>query len=406
MATISTHNGSSVSQQHNLRNRKVTDKEEHIDRNGEHETWVHETEIHAYHRLFDKAQEEYNAKQTRADRQINNYHQKVKDDVKQHTCYEMIIGVYGGENEQTCKEIMKEFVDTWKERNPNLELIGAYYHNDEMGEGHCHIDYIPVAHGYSRGMETQAGLVKAFEEMGYEKQGKLTAQIQWEANQNKYLEELCISRGIEVEHPKEQDRHHLETELYKAQQQAKDLAMQLSEKDMELEKANEQLEKVLELKARASEIKKPMFHKTGDCKGTVTYNENMLDSTREIGRKAREELEKAQGKERALITKEKDIKAHEEAIEPLYKKALETLEKAEEYKKEEERYIYGTAENIANEKFEQFKKDFGRTDSRSDRLEDFCKDIKFKDGKSVLDKFEEEEQELERRMEYSWGIGR
>lgn len=64
---------------------------------------------------------------------------------------------------------MQEFVSTWQERNPNLELIGAYYHADEQGEPHIHLDYIPVAHGYKRGLETQTGLVKALQEQGFEK---------------------------------------------------------------------------------------------------------------------------------------------------------------------------------------------------------------------------------------------
>ena len=97
----------------------------------------------------------------------------------------MIIGVYGrNENgvsicdEATGKKIMREFVDEWPKSNPNLELIGAYYHADEQGEPHVHIDYIPVAHNYTRGLEVQNGLVKAFGEMGFVKEGKRTAQIQ------------------------------------------------------------------------------------------------------------------------------------------------------------------------------------------------------------------------------------
>lgn len=54
---------------------------------------------------------------------------------------------------------MRKFVEEWQERNPNLELIGAYYHGDEPGaEPHVHLDYIPVAHGYTKGIETQTGL--------------------------------------------------------------------------------------------------------------------------------------------------------------------------------------------------------------------------------------------------------
>ena len=38
--TISTHNGSQVARQHNLRNPKVIAKEDHIDPNGHFEVWL------------------------------------------------------------------------------------------------------------------------------------------------------------------------------------------------------------------------------------------------------------------------------------------------------------------------------------------------------------------------------
>ena len=62
MATISTHNGSAVRRQHNIRNKKVTSKQLHIDPGGEHEIWKDETIAHAYHRIFDKYVEEYNSR--------------------------------------------------------------------------------------------------------------------------------------------------------------------------------------------------------------------------------------------------------------------------------------------------------------------------------------------------------
>ncbi len=40
--TISTHNGSQVARQHNLRNPKVIAKEDHIDPNGHFEVWLDE----------------------------------------------------------------------------------------------------------------------------------------------------------------------------------------------------------------------------------------------------------------------------------------------------------------------------------------------------------------------------
>ena len=78
-------------------------------------------------------------------------------------------------------------------------------------------------------MEVQTGLVKALGEMGFEKEGRATAQIQWEARENKFLEELCIKHGLEVEHPREAERKHLETSKYKLTQELKDLENQKEE---------------------------------------------------------------------------------------------------------------------------------------------------------------------------------
>ena len=178
--TISTHNGSSVSREHNVRNRKITDKEEHIDREGHYEIWKDVKPREAYDMLFGEALKEYNEKQTREDRKIKSYYNQIEKDEKKHTVYEMIIGVYPPKDmyldEEMQKAILKEFVDNWQVRNPNLYLCGAYFHADEQGEPHCHIDYIPVARGYSKGLSVQNGLVKALEGQGFSKVGKLTAQ--------------------------------------------------------------------------------------------------------------------------------------------------------------------------------------------------------------------------------------
>ena len=84
MATISTHNGSAVRRQHNIRNKKVTSKQLHIDPGGEHEIWKDETIAHAYHRIFDKYVEEYNSRQKRSDRMIKNYLADIRKDAKKH----------------------------------------------------------------------------------------------------------------------------------------------------------------------------------------------------------------------------------------------------------------------------------------------------------------------------------
>ena len=50
-----------------------------------------------------------------------------------------------GESQRSPREVCRGLRGT----KPNLKLIGAYIHMDEASP-HLHLDYVPVAHGYSR----------------------------------------------------------------------------------------------------------------------------------------------------------------------------------------------------------------------------------------------------------------
>ena len=205
--TISTHNGSSYCREHNKRNPLVVAREDHIRIDGSFEIWKDESPKEAYKRIFGKALDEYNAKQTREDRKIRSYYKKICDDEKKHPVYEMIVGIYGKDEQgnpicskEDGKIILKTFIDTWAERNPHLELIGAYYHDDEAGEPHVHASYIAYATGYSTGLSVQSSISKALQQQGFIRQGKQTEQILWEARENQYLGSLCAARGLKVIH--------------------------------------------------------------------------------------------------------------------------------------------------------------------------------------------------------------
>ena len=227
--TISTHNGSTVSRQHNLRNPKVVSKQPHVRKDGVHETWLDRSPRQVYRELFGAAQEEYNQKQLaagRPDRCIKSYYDEVAKDAKKHPVYEMIVTVGNRDTHPDpvlAKEILRDFVENWKSRNGSLELIGAYYHADEEGVAHVHVDYVPVATGYKNGMTIQNGLVKALNAMGFEtRSSRDTAQIQWEHRENQHLEQLCRQRGLEIERPLEDGRKHIATEQYKAEMALKE----------------------------------------------------------------------------------------------------------------------------------------------------------------------------------------
>lgn len=220
--TVSVHNGTKVSRAHNVRNRKVTDKEPHIDKNGWYAIWHDEPLRDAYKRIFGHAQEEYNLKQTRNDRRIVDYLSTVQKSAKQHAVYETIITL-GNVDEHPepheSYEILQQVYGEWKMNYPNMVVVGAYFHADEKGAPHIHIDYVPIAHGYKKGLAVQNGLVKAFGEMGFILKGKDTAQIQWQRDLKSRVTALAQERGFKVVEPTVKRKKHVETALYKLEKQ-------------------------------------------------------------------------------------------------------------------------------------------------------------------------------------------
>ena len=70
----------------------------------------------AYHQLFDEAQAEYNAKQKRKDRRIENYYEKICKGDQEKPFYEVIFQVgnkddmgAAGENAELAKTILDKF---------------------------------------------------------------------------------------------------------------------------------------------------------------------------------------------------------------------------------------------------------------------------------------------------------
>lgn len=422
--TIATHNGSKVCHEHNVRNEKVVSKEEHIDPNGKYEIWKDEPIREAYHRLFDKSVEEYNDKQTREDRKIKDYYTQIKKDAKKHLAYEMIIGIYGDNevggpvcSEELGKQIMKEFVDNWQERNPNLELIGAYYHADERGKPHVHLDYIPIAHGYQKGMETQTGLVKALGEQGLEKKGKLTAQMQWEKRENEYFEKLCRDKGLDVVHPVEEHRKHLETNLYKAQKSlektlddTKDLLNiqdDLNSKICDLKKQWDYVEKKRQ-KALEYTAKKTRKITKGKEKYCVMSKED-YDKMREVVNNRKKDVEQMAKTDLDIQVKSEEINQLMLQVQADTERILEEARlernKAKKYKEKAIEYIEAEAEKRAEKKFTEFKQKF--TERKLDKdVEKFMEEMTLANGSSVLNAYKQYKQLVDMEVERMWSRSR
>lgn len=178
-----------------------------------------------------------------------------------------------------------------------------------------------------------------------------------------------------------------------ALQQVQDKSTELESVTAQVEQANKQLEQVLDMKARASEIKRVF----GD-KETQTYHKNMLESTRAIGHEAYEHMQDAQARERRTVQREKKLDAREQniqrkeqEIEPLHTKASKELEKAQEYKNDVKSYIMGTAQNI-------IKKIQPEKDKLSDKMRKFMSEYNI-NGQSLDNIFDQKQAEERARQQ-------
>lgn len=177
-------------------------------------TLADEDARNAYSRIFGDAVDRYNAKQKRDDRKITDYYDHVcKSKNGEKPFYEDVIQWGTMEDFQAHPELrdtaiqaLKEYAGTFERRNPNLRLIGAYIHADEASP-HMHIDYIPVAHGYKRGMDTRNSLDRAMKEMGIAPMGaeskKNNATRAWKERERAYFGGICQKLGLDVE----EERH-------------------------------------------------------------------------------------------------------------------------------------------------------------------------------------------------------
>lgn len=129
----------------------------------------------AYEKLFGEALKEYNAKQKRSDRKIDNYMDHIRKSKNgEKLFYETIVQVGNlytcnsmSENGEIAKEILEEYMHWFQQRNPNLYVFNAVLHMDEETP-HLHIDWIPVANDYKNGLSVRNSLDKALKQQGIE----------------------------------------------------------------------------------------------------------------------------------------------------------------------------------------------------------------------------------------------
>ncbi len=242
-----------------------------IDQSRTHEnvTYVKEDVEDTYHELFGKAIEEYNEKQKQKCRKISNYYEHIAKGRREEAFYEIVVqfgdsktSPCGSENGKLTKQMLDEYIRSFKQRNPNLHIFNAVLHMDEATP-HLHIDFIPFyTQGRKNGLSKGVSMKSALIEQGFNprsiRENQLTA---WEESERTYMEELLNRHGFTRE-DKNANYVHQTVEDFKRTQDEKKIipairkiknisdfelsvehVRQLKTKLLSLERKNETLEK-------------------------------------------------------------------------------------------------------------------------------------------------------------------
>lgn len=182
-----------------------------------------------YHTLFDDALKRYNDKQTRADRRIGNYYEKIRNSKQEKPFHEIILQIGDmvtmsseSENGLLAQRILDEYYQGFQERNPYLKVFSAHLHMDEATP-HLHIDFVPFTTGSKRGLDTRVSLKQALANQGF-KGGTRgdTEWNQWVSSEKEALAVVMERHGVEWERKGIHEKH-LSVLDYKKQEREKEL---------------------------------------------------------------------------------------------------------------------------------------------------------------------------------------
>lgn len=196
-----------------------------------------------YHELFDEALVRYNEKQTRSDRKIDDYYDKICFGKQEKPFHEIILQIgdkdnMGAttENGQLAAKVLDEYMRDFQRRNPTLRVFSAYLHMDEATP-HLHIDFVPYTTGSKRGLDTRVSLKQALSALGFKGGTRSETELnQWVQHEKKQLAEIMLERGIEWEQ-KDTHEKHLSVLDFKKKERAKEVE-ELEAKKESLEEHN------------------------------------------------------------------------------------------------------------------------------------------------------------------------
>lgn len=183
-----------------------------------------------YHELFDEALTRYNEKQTRSDRRIDDYYEKIRSGKQEKPFHEIILQIgdkdnMGAktENGRLAAKVLDKYMRDFQRRNPTLRVFSAYLHMDEATP-HLHIDFVLYTTGSKRGLDTRVSLKQALSALGFKGGTRRETELnQWVAYEKEQLAAVMLEHGIEWE-KKGTHEKHLSVLDFEKKERAKEVA--------------------------------------------------------------------------------------------------------------------------------------------------------------------------------------
>lgn len=151
-----------------------------------------------YQDLFRDALDAYNEKQTRSDRRIENYLDKIRSGDQEKPVYELVVQIGNKDTNSAMSEanrigssqIYREWLSRFEREFPQFRIQQAAVHQDEATP-HLHVAYVPFSTGNKRGLETKNSLSGAMKQMGFQDVRNVNERL------HEILQEVASEHGID-----------------------------------------------------------------------------------------------------------------------------------------------------------------------------------------------------------------
>ena len=256
-------------------------------------TFCNEDLKKVYHELFDEALAAYNAKKKKTRDKIPDYYEHIRQSKQEKLFHEAIFQIgnltdcgCGSPGGERAAAALKEFAESFQERNPHLRVFNMVLHMDEATP-HLHVDFVPVATEQSRGLSTRVSMKQALKQQGFEGLGrKQTEWKAWMEREKESLTEIAQAHEFEII-SLGGGRPHMELPEYRAAAQRLEAIQEqvtaAEQKVRELKVENQQLQqKIPSMKEKLKEAqeRQRLENENRQLKVQVEYLEEDLSRAR------------------------------------------------------------------------------------------------------------------------------